>query len=376
MRLIRDCLIAMLALAPASSALAADSASSTYQVNAAHDGAVTFAEPFAPPLRKHWSVDLGGAVSYPIVAGNLAIVIADAPIGTMIAAFDIATGKPAWRKLISGSEGSSFLGYDAGILYLLSYHGPLEAFTAATGAPRWSVTLPIESYFNYLPVAEGGSVYAAGDESGVMIYRLNGRTGHLDWKKLFNGGSYGATIGAGLLYFGSGCDTPAQNPATGAVVWEYRSDCETSDVPPATYYAGRLYVSAGIPISGVVLDAKTGKSLRSLAGEPPAFWGKTSFQVVGGSLVAANINTLKTLWRFTPPDTLSTPPIVIDGLVCSLSQTGKLYINSSATGQLLQTLNVGLGSLKTTINAPASGLGAGQNTLFVPSGSILAAFGK
>src|SRR6185312_10226144 len=101
-----------------------------------------------PPLKQRWSVDFGGPVSYPVVAGNLVIVVANGPFGTHLAAFDISTGKPVWQKLIngifSGSIGAPYLAYDNGRLFLITAEGPLQAFNAATGRALWLTRLPEE----------------------------------------------------------------------------------------------------------------------------------------------------------------------------------------------------------------------------------------
>src|SRR5437016_3739534 len=50
-------------------ALATRVGSTSFQADAAHDGALSVAG-LNPPLRRRWSANLGGQVSYPLVAGE------------------------------------------------------------------------------------------------------------------------------------------------------------------------------------------------------------------------------------------------------------------------------------------------------------------
>ena len=69
------------------------------KVNAAHDGHLATGGPVSLPLEKKWSKDLGGYVSYPIVAAGKVFAVArgpeNGPYGTYLHAFDASTGATA-----------------------------------------------------------------------------------------------------------------------------------------------------------------------------------------------------------------------------------------------------------------------------------------
>jgi len=134
----------VLAMLLAQSALAG-TASTTFQVDAAHDGIVNFSKPFAPPLKKKWSINLQGPVSYPVVSGGMVIVVTAGPVGTRLVAINEGTGKIGWQKLIDGTGNGGFIASDGDKLFLTTFSGPFQAFDGATGRPLWSTQLPISS---------------------------------------------------------------------------------------------------------------------------------------------------------------------------------------------------------------------------------------
>jgi outer membrane protein assembly factor BamB len=351
-----------------------DSVSSTYQIDPAHDGAVTFSKPFAPPLKMLWSVDLGGPISYPVVVGNLVIVIADGPIGTHVVALNTATGKPVWQKIISGDFSSSYIASDNGMLFLTTFNGPFQAFNAATGKSLWSAQLPDQLFFDFVPVAADGYVYTGGDESGTDVYKLNESTGAVVWKHTLIGGGRGPTLGDGKVFLPMPCNVPAFDAVTGRQIWYFYDGCDGGGGEVAAYFHGLLYAPDVNIGSGVVLNGHTGKSVGSLSGHIPAFYKLSSYGISGSSLVATSISTGNLKWFFTRKDTFSNPPIVINGNVYTLSDQGNLYVNGGQKGGLLQSFKIGLGSESSIAQGPSSGLGAGNGMLFVPSGSKLAAF--
>ena len=356
-------------------AASADPDSSSYQIDPAHDGSITFATRFAPPFKMRWSVDFGGQVSYPVVAGNLVFVIADGAIGPHMAALDITTGKPVWQKIINGDVSTSYLACDSGVLVLSTNDGPLQAFSATTGKPLWASALHPASFFNFVPVATAGYVYATGDGSGAEIFGVAADTGSVAWSHEFPSGTNGVSLAGNNVIFTAGCEVAALQPTTGKQIWDTDPGCSSPGGAPAVYFAGKVYVGGGAGDGGLVVNATTGKLIGTLQGSPPAFYKRTSYGISQGSLVALDIESGNPAWFFRPADTFSNPPIVVNNYVFSLSDTGKLYINNGTTGALVQSFNIGLGSLSQIVAAPATGLGAGQGTVFVPSGSILAAFG-
>jgi len=350
--------------------------SSTYQVDPAHDGSITFPTRFEPPLKKRWSVDLGGPVSYPVVAGNLAFVVAGGAVGAHIVAFNIQTGKTLWQRLVNGDYASSYLAYDNGRLFVSSDNSPLQALDTATGRLLWSVDLGIS--FGFVPVASNGFVYAAGSNGGALAYGLLERNGAVYWGREFVSGGLGATLGPQYLYFPIPCDVPAMNPITGRVAWNYYGGCSGPAGAVAAYYRNVLYVpnSDNPAGGGMTFNASTGRTLDGYFGGLPAFYAFQDYSISGQSLVATNIVTGNITWNTIPKTAVSLPPIVVNGNVYTLSNSGFVYVNNGVTGKLLQTLTVGLGTAKQPNAAPFSGLGFGSGVLLVPSGTVLAGFGS
>jgi outer membrane protein assembly factor BamB len=352
----------------------AATASTTFQVDPAHDGIVTFSKPFAPPLKKKWSINLGGTISYPIVSGSLVIVLTTGPVGTRMVAINAATGKINWQKLVDGTAGGAFIASDNDRLFLATAAGPFQAFDAATGHPLWSRQLPDQLYFNFIPVAAYGYVYTGGDESGTDIYELNEATGALRWRHLLIAGGVSPTLGDQKAYMPIPCNAQAYQPGTGAIIWNYAGTCEGGGGAIAPYYRQRLYLTSSTYTPGIILDASTGKTIGTFPGSAPTFIGSISYAISGISLAATNMTTGNLRWSFSPKDTLSLPPIVINGNIYTLSNGGTLYVNAGGNGQLLQSIHVGLGGTTALLQAPSTGLGAGDDLLFVPSGNVLAAF--
>jgi outer membrane protein assembly factor BamB len=352
------------------------SASSAFQADAAHDGSITFSKPFGAPLKKLWSLDFGGQVSYPIVAGNLVIVIANAPVGVEMAALDVNTGKTIWRKLVNGTpENLGYLAYDSGLLFLQTNDGVLRAYNPANGVGQWSTQLPGQLDFNYVPVAANGYVYAAGQQEGVTVYQIDARSGLLQWSQLFDSGGQGLTFGAGKAYFPIPCNILGLTPNGGRPVWNYYTGCSLGLGLVGSYYDGAFYAPGSFSGGGLIFNSATGKPIGSFNGSMPAFAGNFAYQIAGQSIVASSVSTNNIRWHYAPGTNLSLPPITINGDVYTLSDSGDLYINDGASGRLKQHIHVGLGSVGAQNTAPSSGLGAGQGKLFVPSGSLLLAFG-
>ena len=136
-----------------------------------------------------WSKDLGGAVAYPVIAGESIFVdVANAgPNGNMVygsavAAYDRRSGALQWGpNPIGGTYNFGALSYDAGTVFALNFDGQLYAFDAATGQQRWMIRLPQEYAFTSPPTATNGTVYVGGSGSGGKLYAVDETTGGVDW---------------------------------------------------------------------------------------------------------------------------------------------------------------------------------------------------
>ena len=155
-----------------------------YQINPAHTGSQS--DTVAPPLVKRWSRDLGGPISYPLIAeGKVFVTVRiqnqTGPSVSKLYALDASTGATAWGPIdLAGTRGWSASAYDAGRIFALNYDGDLRAFDAASGALFWEkqlMTGPNQVWaFDSAPTALSGFVYTAGARNGVRYSRSPSRT--------------------------------------------------------------------------------------------------------------------------------------------------------------------------------------------------------
>jgi outer membrane protein assembly factor BamB len=73
-----------------------------YQIDPAHSGRATSS--LSAPLARKWSVNLGGSISYPIIAqGKVFVTVANANSnGTQLYALDATSGQTVWGPLAIG----------------------------------------------------------------------------------------------------------------------------------------------------------------------------------------------------------------------------------------------------------------------------------
>jgi outer membrane protein assembly factor BamB len=370
---VRRVVVGLAILAAGATAASADPASSTYQVDPTHDGLVTFSKPFAPPLKQRWSVSTKGGISYPVVSGDLVVVLLTTGKVSSLAAYAIGTGKRAWLKPLPGVlESEEYLASDAGSIFVATRDKPMQAFNAADGKALW-ISKKVQSFGSILPVAADGIVYGGGDGTGTNLLALDEKTGAIKWTVLEDGGGLGPTLGGGKVYFPAPCDVPAYVPTSGRKLWDYNLECDGGGGAIAAFYAGRLYApDISNQTSGVIIETSTGALLGGLAGRAmPAFGQGKMYAISGTAIVASDLSTGNLHWYFAPADSFTIPPIVINGNVYSLSEKGVLYINAGADGKLLQSIKV----CSSAVNGGLlRGLGAAHNTLLVPCGHTLVAF--
>src|SRR5205807_1436882 len=98
--------LAVAGMLPGTAPLRATAAGSddavSYRIDPAHSGAQP-GDTLAPPLIQRWSVDLGGNVSYPLIAGGrIFVTAADANYGSRLYALDPGTGATLWGPVELG----------------------------------------------------------------------------------------------------------------------------------------------------------------------------------------------------------------------------------------------------------------------------------
>ena len=109
----------------------------------------------------------------------------------------------------------------------------------------------------------------------------------------------------------------------------------------------------------------------------PAFNGSTGFFLNVSTLEARDITTGALKWSFTGDGNLSSPPIIVNGIVYIGSTGGKLFALNESTG-----VNVWTGTVGASVNRPdehnlsepLTGLGAGEGLIVVPASNLVVAY--
>lgn len=351
----------------------------TYLVNPAHSN-VMYTPNLAPPLTKKWTVDLGSTVSYPLIAQGDVYVVA----GANLYALNAATGQTAWGPIpITGTYSEGYIAYDAGKVFAVNFDGLLNAYDAATGSLLWSKKLPGQYAFSSPPTAVNGTVYLSGAGSGGTLYAVNESDGSVRWTgSVENGDDSSPVVTPGGIYASYvGPQSYKFSPATGNLIWHYQGESEGGGGATPVFYNDQLYVR------DVYAPNSTSNNvfiLDSLAGTlqggfsqgyfnnplPPAFDNGVGYFVTpSGSLTANNLGFTATAWTFTPVnETITTAPLVVNGVVYVGTNTGSLYGIDAVSGQQVWTDTVG------AIIQPRAAITAGDSLLLVPAASTLTAY--
>jgi outer membrane protein assembly factor BamB len=376
-------------LTPLSAANAAGAAQSvTYQVNARHDGTQIDGELGAPPLTQKWSRDLGGEVSYPVVANGRVFVTAndtDGDHGTTLYAIDAATGQDAWSVPLGGVYWWSALAYGGGRLYAVNFDGALRAFHPATGQELWSVQLPGQSSFTSPPAFRAGIVYTGGAGSGGTLYAVRATDGVVLWTQpVMNGDTSSPAVTAAGVYVSYACEqTYAFDPVTGSPIWHHDTGCGGGGGRTPVVADGGVWVRDGAGMTPTVLNVNNG-SVRATYpatgwSPAPAIDGRQGYFVDDGVLVERHTRTMASRWTFAGDNQLTSAPLVVNGYVYVGSATGQLWALNGATGAPVWSTNVGApinAPDEHNVSQPLTGFGAGDGLLVVPASNLLVAYGS
>ncbi|MBX7466620.1 PQQ-binding-like beta-propeller repeat protein [Streptomyces sp. MAG02] len=386
--LLSAALTAAALVTPAGAQTAQAGVSVTYQVNARHDGTLVDSTVGAPPLDRKWSRDLGGSVSYPVVAGGRVFATVASPngYGTRLYALNAATGEDAWAPVdLGGTYWWSALAYGGGRLYAQNFDGVLTAFNPATGKKIWSVTLPGQSSFTSPPTYSGGTVYTGGGGAGGTLFAVDAATGAVSWaQRVGNGDNSSPAVSAGGVYVSYACEqTYAFDPKSGAPLWHHDTGCSGGGGRTPVLADGGVWVRDDAGAAPAVLNAADGKVRGTYeAGgwtPAPAFDGHQGYFVDGGVLQERQSRTLDARWKFEGDGDITTAPIVVNGYVYVGSRTGRLWALNGATGQAVWSTDVGApinAPDEHNVSQPLTGLGAGGGLVVVPATNLLTAYGR
>jgi outer membrane protein assembly factor BamB len=350
-----------------------------YQIDAAHTGAQF--DTITPPLTQRWSRDLGGQISYPLIAGGrIFVTVANqASYGTKLYALDEANGATLWGPVdLGGTYGWSNAAYEAGRVFAVNFDGLLRAFDAASGALLWSKQLPGQYSFDSPPTASGGLVYVVGAGTGVTLYAVDEQDGAVIWSNLmFSGSDSSPAVTSTGVFVSFACNAVYDfSPQDGSLIWQHSEGCTGGGGSTPVFFGGRLYEGDSLT-EKLMFDAPTGAVLGTFpAGPPPAFSGSTGFFLTGSILKARDAYSGAVRWTFTGDSTLISAPIVDNGYVYIGSSSGKVYALDASTGANVWTGNLGA-AVQTTeslVSRPHTGIGAGDDLVVVPASTLLVAY--
>lgn len=364
---------------------AAADAAVAYQLTAAHNAKITLKGGFAPPLTLLWARDLGGPVSYPLIArGKVFVSVANTiGNGTQLYALRTNTGETVWHKLVGGRSNLANIAYDDGQVFVLNSDGLIEAVDADTGNLAWAQFLYGQSFFTAAPVAHGGAIYAAGFGVGGTIYKVREFNGDISWSDIIQAGDVSSpAVWQDGVYVSYSCDYYRFNTLTGLIDWHYQVGCEDGGGRTPVFAGGKVYIR-NPKHSDAILDAATGTLVGSFkSGAPPVLFedSGTEYMIafVGGAVQCLNMSNGATVWSFSGDGRLNSNPIVINGYVMEGSGSGQLYMLDRLAGTVAWSTDVGApitDSGEGTNNAPWTGLGiATGRTLFVPASNQISAY--
>jgi len=354
----------------------------TYQIGVDHSGVQTDAA-LTPPFAQRWTVNLGNAVSYPLIAaGKVFVTTAQGPpgvYGTYLYALDQATGAIVWQKTIAGTYSFSAAAYDNGQVFVVNADGLLQAFNAASGALAWSFQLPGQYGFSSPPAAANGVVYVGGAGSGGTLYAVDEVTGGLiSTASVENGDDSSPALANGNVFVSYACNQAyGFGQSTLSLLWHYTTGCEGGGGKTVVYAGGRIYTRDFY--GNLVLDATSGTLIGSWA---PANVGVLA-PAVDGTNVYSTTPSTHTLtgptWTFSADPQLDTAPILLSTpsrkYVVVGSASGALYALDAATGATVwQTTVAPISQPDEQNEVQLTGLGAGQGLLVVPAGNTITAF--
>ncbi len=241
---------------------------------------------------------------------------------TTLTPANVSRMKMLWSK----SAGASKQGVNsspvvvAGVVYIGSDDGHVWAYSAATGALRWSKWAggPVRS----TPAVYNGGVFVGSNDNN--LYKFKATDGTKLWTKNLGGDITGSPLVVnGVVYIGSrGGWFYAISASTGATLWKYNT---WSVWDSAAYANGTVYV--GSDKSVLFAFNATNGSLKwsftapdgRLRGTPAVSGGRVFFGTDGGRVYALNAASGSKLWWGTavPPGDgyVRSAPAVADGRV-------------------------------------------------------------
>jgi outer membrane protein assembly factor BamB len=357
-----------------------------YQLDAGHSG--SHDDALAPNLRQLWSLDLGGHVGYPIIAGGRVFAATSGEgEASKLYALSAASGGALWGPVALAGDVAG-IAYETHRVFVLTYQAPdgvLQAFEAASGLPLWSIRLPGNLWA--APTAFGGTVYAVASS----LYAVDETSGAIRWSAAANGaGASSPAISSDGVYLTYSCELNEDfDPSSGALIWQHSPACSGGGGFTSAVHDGQLWARdyGGCYCAGILEDAHSGKQVGNFTTyKPSAFYGSYGYFMNGhrdgcncDATLEANSPASSPLnaWGFGGDGYLTSAPIAVNGSVFIASINGNLYELDGTTGVLEWSTNVGSPVLAPheSGNAQPAGLSEGDGLLVVPATTRLVAYG-
>ena len=366
----------------------------TYQNDVSHSG-LQQGDSLRPALTRKWSRDLGGSVSYALIAqGLMFVTVADpppttgSPHGDRLYALDQATGQTVWGpKELGGSSNWANAGYDNGRVFVLNVDGVMRAYDATSGSLIWSEQIPDPSgsttceCYASAPAAANGIVYTSGGGVG-QVSALSESDGAVVWQMRVLGGDHSSpAVATDGVYVTYACNQSYDfNPTSGTQIWHYATSCTGGGGKTPVLNAGELYARDQAFAANPILDGATGMQVgQFVSATAPVIDGSLGlFFTDSNTLQARNLSTNQVLWTFTE-DRPTTAPVVVNGYVYVGTAVGTLYALDEMTGREVYYDYAWTGITgpdESNVSSPLAGLTVGEGLLAVPAGNELFVYGS
>lgn len=351
----------------------------SYRINPTHTG-LQAANLTSRRLGKHWSRDLAGPISYPLIAGGKVFVtVANVgSYGSSLVALDEKTGRTLWGPIdLGGTYGFSGTAYDQGKVFVVNGDGLVRSFDANSGTPGWSVKAEGQYSFDSPPTASGGTLYLVGAGSGGTVYAFGETSGAIRWTAQVVGTSSSPAVSADGVFVTFACvQADDFSPATGTRIWHHNSSCSGGGGATAVLYQGKIYARDS-PSGNLTLDARTGSAVGTFSATTnPAFSGKTGFFLSGATLRSVDLASGTIQWSFAGDGSLVSAPVTAGDTVYVAASSGVVYALNASTGMVVAEVDT-KSPISPTDEQNAvqrTGLAVGDGLLLVPAGTTLFAY--
>lgn len=324
-----------------------------------------------------WKASLPGhGVSGPIVVGDKVFVTASSGAVTQnrlhVLCFDLASGKQLWHRQFwatgrcfhhptsanaaptPASDGERiFAFYSSNDLIcldlegnLLWYRGLASDYPKAGNDVGMSASPLVVGNIVVVQIENQGDSFAAGINSatGETAWRID-RPKDANWVSPV---ALKGTDGKELVLLQSPDRLTAHVPATGNIIWEYKSAC--AGIPSATTADGRIY----LPSNGLtVLEAPADKTSATLAWEssrlspgnssPIIYKDKVYILTRAGVITCGDAKSGEVAWQLRLKGTFWSTPVLAGDHLFSVNQDGECLVASinGEKGELVETNSLG-----------------------------------